>query len=170
MVPTSSPGSTPPTRSTGLPRDPFAELREQIDRLFSGFFGNFLDPFGRPSQPTAPFFGTSAQTPSIDVKELADGYEIAAEMPGMDEKDIELTVRDGVLTLRGEKRYEKKEEKENLFLAERSYGTFVRSFRLPDNVDPERVSARFEKGVLKVLLPKAPEKEAATKKIEINAG
>jgi HSP20 family protein len=167
ITPSSSPA---PARSQGgAPADPFADLRQQIDRVFEGFFGNSLMPFGRSSMPSEPFFATSARPPNVDVKELADGYEIAAELPGIDEKDIDVTVREGVLTLRGEKRFEKKEENENLFLSERSYGTFQRSFRLPDDVDPEGITARFEKGVLKLHLPKAPEQEAATKKIEVKS-
>jgi HSP20 family protein len=157
------------TKPTNIaPTHPFADLRQQIDRVFEGFFGNFLTPFGRPYvDQTAPFFGASLQSPNVEVKELADSYEISAELPGIDEKDIELTLRDGMLTLKGEKKSEKKEEKENLYVSERSYGSFMRSLQLPENVDAQRVSAQFDKGVLTVRLPKSAEKPSNAKKIDI---
>jgi HSP20 family protein len=151
-------------------RSPYMDLREQIDRLFEGFFAGWPAAFGRGALDlAAPALSGGAQAPSVDVKELPDRYEIAAEMPGIDAKEVELSLKDGVLTLKGEKKSERKEEKENLFLSERSYGTFMRSFQLPDNVDADRVAAQFENGVLKVQLPKAPEKAGAAKKIQIQA-
>jgi HSP20 family protein len=164
---------TIPTPSSSKPApvaagSPFSDLRNQIDRVFEGFFSGFPATFGRTALDiTRPLLAGGIQSPSVEVKELADDFEITAELPGIDEKDIELSTQDGVLTLKGEKRSERREEKENLFLSERSYGTFMRSFRIPENVDPDRVSAQFEKGVLKVRLPKAPEKPSSAKKVAI---
>jgi HSP20 family protein len=161
-----SPTAKPPAPASSS----FADLRQQIDRVFESFFNDFLAPFGRPTfDLPAPFFGSSANAPSVEVKESDDGYEIAAELPGLDEKDVELSLRAGTLTLKGEKRAERKEEKENLHISERSYGSFVRSFRLPDDVDLERIGAAFEKGVLTVKLPKAPSAQPQVKKIDIRS-
>jgi HSP20 family protein len=171
MTALQSPGPSATAKPAAtVPAHPFADLRQQIDRVFDGFFGNFLAPFGRPSfDIQLPFFGAATNAPSVEVKELADGYEIAAELPGLDEKDIELTIQDGILTLRGEKQAERKEEKENVHFSERSYGTFLRTFRLPSDVDESRVAAQFEKGVLVVKLPKAPGALTQAKKIEIRS-
>jgi HSP20 family protein len=162
----------PSSKPTSIvPSSPFADLRQQIDRVFESFFGGgFPTSLGGGALDfTAPFLASGAQVPSVEVKELADRYEITAELPGIDEKDVELSLQDGVLTVKGEKKSERKEEKENLFVSERSYGTFMRSFRVPENVDADRVAAEFEKGVLKITLPKAPEKASSAKKIAIQA-
>ena len=88
-------------------------------------------------------------------------------MPGLEEKDVELTLRDGILTIKGEKILEKKEEKDTHLILERRYGGFQRSFRLPDEVDEEQIRAHFDKGVLKVEIPKRPEAVRKDKRIEI---
>ncbi|HZV21561.1 MAG TPA: Hsp20/alpha crystallin family protein, partial [Hyphomicrobiales bacterium] len=94
---------------------------------------------------------------------------VKADLPGVDEKDINLTIHNGVLTLRGEKKSERTDERENYHLMERSYGSFQRSIRLPESVDEDKVEAKFDKGVLTVTLTKRPEAVKAQKKIEIKA-
>ena len=94
---------------------------------------------------------------------------IEAELPGLDIKDVELTFENGVLSISGEKKSEKREEKENYHLMERHYGRFQRSLRLPESIDENKVEAKFEKGILRVMLPKKPEALRLQKKIAIKA-
>jgi HSP20 family protein len=109
----------------------------------------------------------SAMSPELDVRESADAITIEAELPGVDEKDISVTVANGMLTIKGEKRQEKEEKSEDYYLAERSYGTFQRSLRLPDSIDETKIDAKFDKGVLKVTCTKKPEAIKAERRIEI---
>jgi len=92
--------------------------------------------------------------PSVDIRETDDALLVQAELPGIDKKDVKVEVRDGVLTLSGERRYEKEVKEENAHRVERAYGTFVRSFSLPNNVDTTTVDAHMKDGVLEVRLPK----------------
>ena len=108
--------------------------------------------------------------PSIDVHENEKELVIAAELPGMEEKDVQLSFRDGVLTIKGEKKSERDETKDDVHISERSYGSFQRSFRVPDTVEVDKATADFEKGVLKVTLPKVAEAVSREKKIPIGKG
>jgi HSP20 family protein len=144
--------------------DPFGALRSEMDRLFDSFMG------GLPTFPS--MFGPSstrgfALMPSMDIKETDKEISIEAELPGLDEKDVSLTIQNGVLTIEGEKKFEHEEEKENYHVMERRYGGFQRSLRIPDTVNEDKIDARFDKGVLKVVLPKRPEVAAEQRKIEI---
>lgn len=144
--------------------DPFGTLRSEMDRLFDTFMG------GLPTFPS--MFGPSggrgvAVTPNLDVKETDQEIVVEAELPGLDEKDVSLTMQNGVLTIQGEKKLEFDEEKENYHVMERRYGSFQRSLRVPDTVDEGKVEARFDNGVLKVTLPKRPEAGGAQRKIDI---
>ena len=103
------------------------------------------------------------------MKETEKELVVKADLPGIDEKDVQLTIQDGVLTMRGEKKSERKDDRENYHLVERSYGSFQRSIRLPDTIDEDKIAARFDKGVLTVTLPKRPELVKAEKKIEIKS-
>jgi HSP20 family protein len=105
--------------------------------------------------------------PSMDLSETDKEIEITAELPGLEEKDIQLNVADNVLTIRGEKKNEREETKKDYHLVERSYGSFTRAVQLPDGVNPDSIKAVMSKGVLKVTVPKpAP---AQTKKIDIKS-
>jgi HSP20 family protein len=144
--------------------DPFGTLRSEMDRLFDSFMG------GLPTLPS--MFGPSgtrgfALSPSMDVKETDKEILVETELPGLGEKDISLTVQNGVLTIQGEKKLDYDEEKENYHVMERRYGSFQRSLRLPDTVDDTKIDARFDNGVLKVTLPKRPELTREQRKIEI---
>ena len=103
--------------------------------------------------------------PNMDVKETDKEIVIEAELPGMEEKDVSLTLQEGVLTVQGEKKIEYDEDKENYHMMERRS-----SLRLPDTVDEDKVEARFENGVLRITLPKRPEAGGAQRKIEIKTG
>lgn len=134
---------------------PFGMLQREIERLF--------DDFGRG----LPAFGSSELMPRMDVTETDKIVELTAELPGLEEKDVDINYADGVLTIRGEKKSEKEEKDKNYRLIERSYGSFSRAIELPAGVDPASVKATLTKGVLTVTVPKpAP---SMTKKIEIKA-
>ena len=153
---------------------PFETLREEVDRIFDEFtrgFGRW--PFGRRIFDVEPLLryetslGVSA--PVVDVVEKEKEYQISAELPGLDEKDVEVSVADDMLTIKGEKKEEKEEKAKNYYVSERSYGAFQRSFQLPSGVDAEKIEAKFQKGVLTVTLPKTPEAQKKEKKIAIKA-
>ena len=147
--------------------DPFSALRAEMDSLFDSFIG------GLPA--FSGMFGSSggrgfALTPHMDVTETDKEIVVEAELPGIDEKDVSLSLQDGVLTIRGEKKHEVDEEKENYRMMERRYGSFQRSVRLPDTVDEDKVEATFNNGVLRVSLPKRPEAIGKQRKIPIKKG
>jgi HSP20 family protein len=143
--------------------DPFTAMRAEMDRVFDSFFGRDLGRFPVLSRPDA----SKAVMPSIDVRETEAELVVEAELPGMDEKDVSVTLSNGVLTLKGEKKSEREEKKDDYHLMERSYGSFQRSFQLADTIDPDKVTATFDKGVLKVTLPKRPEALKAEKRIPV---
>jgi HSP20 family protein len=166
--------STPAARRTASLWQPFETLREEMDRVFDEFtrgFGRF--PLSRRSVEIEPLsryetsFGVSA--PVVDVVEKEKEYQISAELPGLDEKDVEVSIADDVLTITGEKKEEKEEKAKNYYVSERRYGAFQRSFKIPLGVDADKVGATFQKGVLMVTLPKTPEAQTKEKKIAIKA-
>lgn len=136
--------------------NPFEFLQSEIDRLFGDFTRSF------------PSFRAPALVPSMDVAETDKEIEITVELPGLEDKDVQVNVADNVLTVRGEKKAEKEESKDkNHWLLERSYGSFVRSLTLPEGVKAEDIKAEIAKGVLTVKVPKpAP---AQTKRVEVKA-
>jgi HSP20 family protein len=154
-------GGRMPTRYT----DPFHSFRSEMDRLFDTFMT------GLPSVTSLRqgFPAAEGLTPTLDVRENDKEIIVKADLPGIDEKDIHLTFHDGVLTLRGEKKSERSDERENYHLMERSYGSFQRAIRVPETINEDNVEARFDKGVLTVTLPKRPEMVKAQKKIEIKS-
>lgn len=158
----------PFSRSTGLARgggdDPFTSLRRDMDRLFSDF--------GRDWPALNAFAGNGFLSPKVDLAETEQGLELSAELPGVDQKDISLDLAEGVLTLKAEHKTEReeKDEKKQYHLVERSQGTFLRRFALPFDVEEDRIEASFDKGVLKVKLPRSAKPEAQSRKIEIRGG
>lgn len=160
----STPAPVPPT-------DNWASFRTEMDRLFDRF-GFGMKPF-RNWFDLEPAFQlrTSFEMPSpaIDIVEEPSGYKLTAELPGMAEKDIELIVSGDTVTLKGEKKLETERKDKNYTLSERCYGSFQRSFTLPDGVDRDKISAEFGKGVLTVTLPKTPAAVAEPKKIDVKA-
>lgn len=145
----------------GADTDPFLTLHREMNRLFDDVFRGFdLAPFG-----TMRAFGRGAGWPSIEVADGEKEIKVTAELPGLDEKDVQIEIADGVLAIRGEKKTEI-EDKDRLF-SERSYGRFERRIPL-DNVDEDKVSAAFKNGVLTVTLPKAAEAQKPVRRIAIN--
>jgi HSP20 family protein len=163
------PTTTPVTVKKATPSqngiEPWRSFRSEMDRLFD----RFANGFGLPS--VEPFWpqDMALAAPAVDISEDDKAYTVTAELPGIQEKDIDVSVSNGVLTLKGEKRQEKEEKDKNHYLSERSYGSFQRSFTLPDNIDQDKISAAFAKGVLTVSLPKTAEAQKTQKKIEVKA-
>jgi HSP20 family protein len=126
-----------------------------------------LEPWIREAMSTLEAPETLAWTPTVDLTDTNGEFTLTAELPGVKPKDVEVNVEDDALTIRGEKKEERKEETKNRRLYERSYGSFERSFTLPRSVDPDQVKADFENGVLTVHLPKR--EGAMGRKIEIRS-
>jgi HSP20 family protein len=143
----------------GRDDDPFGSLFREVQRTFEDF------------SRRAPFrtFTSDALTPKIDVVESKDAVEVTAELPGTDEENIDLTLADRVLTIRGEKKTERDEEDKDKHwhVVERSYGSFSRSIPLPFDLHASQVDAKFDKGVLRIRCPKPPEVASKEQKIEI---
>lgn len=143
------------------PRDFFPATWYEMDRLF--------EPFERavPRWPRLFREKGDGVVLELDVVEHADCITIEAELPGVDKADLSVTLANGMLTIKGEKKHKKEEKDENYYIAERTYGVFERTLRLPETVDYAKVEARFDNGVLKVTAPKRPEAIEVDRKIEI---
>ena len=142
--------------------DPFREfstLQDRMNRLFRESYG----PEGREESLT-----TTSFAPPVDVYEDEHNVTLKIEVPGIDEKDIDVRIENNVLTVHGERKFEKEEKEESFRRVERQYGSFTRTFTLPSIVDPEKVQANYDKGILKVVLPKKA--EAKPKQIKVNVG
>ncbi len=148
-------------------REPLYSLSHEMDRLFEQFW---RDPFSiRPFDLLPAMWGNGGEgfIPRVDVSETEKEYVLTAELPGMDEKDIDIAISNNVLTIKGEKREEHEEKDRNYYYMERSFGSFCREFPLPSEVDEDKIEATFKKGVLTVTLPKLPEVIEKTRRIPI---
>lgn len=152
--------------STRRSNHPFHRLRDEMNQLFDDFlpeaygkFGNFPDPWG-----TWDFM------PEVDVRDTKKAVKVSAELPGVDEKDIDVRLDGNVLTIKGEKREETGGEEEGWTHSECHYGSFTRSIPLDCDVDAEKIDATFKKGVLKITLPKRQPGGQAANRIEVKAG
>ena len=146
--------------------DPFRELNALQDRMSRLFQDNVFGPPSARSGEESLVSG--AFIPPVDVYEDEHNISLKMEVPGIDQKDIDIRVENNVLTVRGERRFEKDEKEENFQRVERRYGAFARSFTLPNTVDTENVNADYENGVLKITLAKKA--EAKPKQIKVNIG
>ena len=145
-------------RSVARSDNPFMSLQREIDRLFDNFTQGF---------PALSTGGAAELLPNLDVTETDKQIEITAELPGLEEKDVQVNLADNVLTIRGEKKAEKEEKDKIYRLVERSYGSFVRSLELPEGVNAGAIKASIDKGVLKVTVPKPA--TVQVKKIDVKA-
>lgn len=141
--------------------DPFMAFRREMDRLFESFGREFGWPAVDP---------TSAPAPSVDVGETDGEIKVEAELPGVDQNDVEVVIADNLLTIKGEKRSEKDEKKKDYRLVERSYGGFSRTIALPFAAEPDKAEAIFKNGVLTITLRKPPEVKAKAAKIAVKGG
>jgi len=140
------------------PWRPFRELatlRDEMDKMWDRFFGEW---------PNRELF-RGAWAPSLDISETKNNYVVKAEVPGMDAKDIDISLSGDVLTVKGEKKQEQEEKDENYHRIERRYGSFSRSIRLPGEVQSDKIEAKYKNGILKLTLPKS--EEAKKKEIKI---
>jgi HSP20 family protein len=161
---TERPSALPAPEAAGL-WGPLSSLRREMDRLF--------DDFGTSRWPVPGAMRLMAEMPPVPAMDLVEGegsYEVTVELPGIDMKDVELVVRNDMLTLRGEKREETERSDRDRHVSERRYGSFQRSLRLPPDADPGKVEATCANGVLRITLPKSESARAREQKIEIRRG
>ena len=142
---------------------PFEEMERRIEDFFRRPFSLF-GPSWLPRLRMPEFEETS---PTVDIFEEGHDIVMKAELPGMKKEDIEVNITDDIITLSGEKKKEEKIEKKNYHRLERSYGSFVRSFRLPTEVQTEQVKAQFKDGILEIRVPKTEEAKKKEKKVQI---
>jgi HSP20 family protein len=153
------------------PVDAITSFRQEMDRLMDRFMGGFgLGSLRRavgvaPGQQVKSVF--EMVVPAVDVTEDAKAFVLTAELPGLAEKNVEVAVSGGMLVLKGEKRQESEEHGKDFHMTERAFGSFERSFALPEGVDADKITAAFGKGVLTVTLPKKPEAAAPVRKIDV---
>ena len=149
--------------------DVWRSFRSEMDRLFDRFgFPSLRRMFDvEPAWRSASSFTFSV--PAIDMSEDDKAYRISAELPGLDAKDVEVSVSGDRLVLKGEKRQQQEEKNKNYYLSERTYGSFERSFELPVSVDRDKIAADFSRGVLTITIPKTAEVQKQQKKIEIKS-
>lgn len=149
-------------RSVPVKRDdenPFSMLRRELDSLFDNFFRGFdMEPFESR-------FGTFS--PRVDITENDKEIRVSAELPGLDEKDIDISLNKDALTIRGEKKEEKEHKGKDYYRMERSYGSFSRTIPLPIEIETDKAEAMFKKGVLSITLPKTAKAITETKKIAV---
>ena len=144
-------------------QDPFGGMRSEMDRLFDNFLNRGFGGFPRLSAG-----GNGGNlSPNVDVRENNGEIVVEVELPGIEEKDVDVTLRDGILRIRAEKKSARDEKKDDYHLTERSYGRYERAFRLPDGVDEDRIKAELKNGVLQVTVPRKPESVKNERKISI---
>lgn len=144
-------------------QDPFAAMRREMDRLMGDFGGAF---------PATGAMPAGFLNPKVDVAETDQGIDIHLDLPGIDPKDVNVELADGVLTIQAERKTakEEKDDKKTWHVTERSYGTYMRRFALPFDVDSAKVEAAFDKGVLAIHIPRPPEVAPKTAKIAVKGG
>jgi HSP20 family protein len=162
MVPAGQASVTPPARREE--EVPLFSLQREVNRLFDDFFRGFdLRPLRVAEE------GWGGFSPKMDLEETEKEYRITAELPGVEEKDVEVLLTGNSLTLKGEKKEEKEEKGKSFYHVERSYGSFQRTVPLPDGIDLKKVDAEFKSGVLTVKLPKTSEAKKTGKKVPIKS-
>lgn len=149
---------------------PLASLRHEIDRLFDDFDPWRLPTVARETWPGAMrMLADWPPVPALDLSETEGGYEVTAELPGMDPKEVDITVSGGRLIIKGEKREETERKDKDRHISERRFGSFQRALRLPEDVDTDRIEASAANGVLVVRLPRSEKAKAAEKKIKVTS-
>jgi HSP20 family protein len=142
--------------------DVFGALQRDVNRLFEDFMHGLAPRRGGER-------GESPWSPDVDVKQANNEVVLSMDLPGVEDKDVEIVVRDDVITIKGERKSEKSEKGENYEVAERSYGRFERALQLPFHIDDKKVNAAYAKGVLTIRIPKPPEARLAETRIPISA-
>jgi HSP20 family protein len=140
---------------------PFNRLRQEIERLFDDF------SFASPARSIFAFAPSAPLNPAMELAAINGGYEVSVELPGLEDKDIDVEFADGMLTVSGEKREESEKKENGYLMSERSYGSFRRQLTLPADADPETIEAKFKDGVLKVAMKKDEKAADRARKIKI---
>lgn len=157
IIPWKKEGQSLTDRQSG--GDPFAQLQRRMNGIFDEFFAR--SPFDGWSGDSGQFL------PKIDISETGNQLRVTVELPGLDEKDVDVSVTKNILSIRGEKKVESEEHDKEYYHSERSYGRFERTVTLPEGVDADKAEAKFKKGVLSISIPKKPEARSARRKIEL---
>jgi HSP20 family protein len=167
LVPWNWGGRSPARRDE--PHDPFRALQEGMNRLFDDFARRFDAGWPSEWRPFSVSFGEGGFVPRVNVTEDDQNIEVSAELPGLDEKDIDVSLTRDSLTIQGEKKSEQEQNGKGGYRIERAYGAFRRTIPLPWEVQADQVRAHFKKGVLTILLPKSPEARKDTRRIAVRA-
>jgi HSP20 family protein len=147
--------------------DPFVQIRQEIDRLFDTAFRGFGFPstgFGREHTPMAQ---TDWLKPTLDIGASEKEYTISVELPGVDEKEVQLELINDTLKIKGEKKQQKEEKEKNYYRMERSYGSFQRMLSLPEDADQEKIHAVYKNGIMEITIPRKAAPKTEAKQIEI---
>ncbi|MCL6414036.1 Hsp20/alpha crystallin family protein [Aestuariirhabdus sp. Z084] len=159
------PNSVPVQRQ--VPQHPLTQLHHEMDRLFGNAFAGFgLSPF---EERAFPELKDVMLKPNLDINETPEVYNITVEVAGVDKDDLKIELDGNLLTIKGEKKQEKNEEKDNYHCIERSYGSFQRVLTLPSDADPKRLNANVDKGVLTLSIAKLAEEDEQRRNIEIQS-
>jgi HSP20 family protein len=140
--------------------DPFISMQRNLQRTLDEVWNNL------PAATTE----AASMSVRLDVKEDNDAFHITAELPGLSEKEVEVTFDDGLLTIRGEKKIEREDKKDTWHVIERTFGSFARQLSLPTTINSDKIDAKFDKGVLKITLPKSAPEQNKAKKIDVKVG
>jgi HSP20 family protein len=139
----------------------FGSLQERINRMFE-------ETMKALSLTVGEGFERGTWTPAVDIYETEDSFVVRADLPGVSKDDIQVEIKDNTLTLKGEKKFEEKVSRDNYIRVERAYGTFVRSFTLPQNVDADKIKAKYKEGVLELTIPKKEEAKLKQIRVEVS--
>ena len=153
-----------PTTGESRSNNPLAALQRDINHVFEDFWERVENGWNGRTNAVGTF------GPSTDVSETDKSIEVAIELPGMSEEDIDISLSGDAMTIRGEKKVEHEEKRKGVYMSERSYGSFYRTIPLPPGVDADKADATFKRGVLTVTLPKSPEAQAKVKRIPVKSG
>ena len=138
----------------------FGSLQERLNRMFDDTIRTLYPTDGEELEK-------DTWAPAVDIYETNDSFVVSADLPGLNKDEIQIDLKDNTLTLKGEKKFEEKVSKDNYIRVERAYGSYVRSFTLPQNVDPEKIKAKYKEGVLEVTIPKKEEAKPKQIKVEL---
>jgi HSP20 family protein len=147
--------------------DPFLEIRQEIDRIFDNAFRGFGFPsigFGRERNPATQ---SNWLKPTLDIAASDQEYSISVELPGVDEKEVQLELDNDTLKIKGDKRQEKEKKEKNYYRMERSYGSFQRTLSLPEDADQDKINAVYKKGIMEITIPRKAIPKTEVKQIEI---
>lgn len=163
-IPVATASEIAPIDTAAHARRPFAHLRRELDRVLDDVaIGLMRSPFHRPE--FEPFWVPESwiTTPAVDLVERDDAFELRAELPGLDETNVEVEIANGVLTIKGERQADEDEETEDFQVRERRFGWVERAIGIPETADPDKIEARLKNGVLRITLPKAAEAQSRTR-------